>query len=82
MEAAMKLARQYYVESGQSQRVNFIAREHSYHGTTLGALSMSGHVSRRAPYLPLLSSYIHRVSACNAYRQRNEDETDAAFVAR
>jgi adenosylmethionine-8-amino-7-oxononanoate aminotransferase len=82
MEAAMKLGRQYYIESGQPQRTNFIAREHSYHGTTLGALSMSGHVTRRAAYLPLLSSYIHRVSSCNAYRQRHEGESDAAFVSR
>lgn len=78
----MKLGRQYYMEVGQPQRVNFIAREHSYHGTTLGALSMSGHVSRRALYLPLLSDYVHRVSACNAYRQRLVEETDAAFVNR
>ena len=82
MEAAMKLGRQYFVESGQPQRVNFIGRDHSYHGTTLGALSMSGHVGRRAAYLPLLSSYIHRVSACNSYRQQLEGESDTAFVAR
>lgn len=78
----MKLACQYFEELGQPQRVNFIAREHSYHGTTLGALSMSGHVIRRAPFLKLLSPYVHRVSACNAYRQRCEPETDAEFVAR
>lgn len=76
----MKLGRQYYMEVGQPQRVNFIAREHSYHGTTLGALSMSGHLIRRALYIPLLSDYIHRVSACNAYRQRLIGETDATFV--
>lgn len=78
----MKMGRQYFVEKGESQRTRFIAREHSYHGTSLGALSMSGHVTRRAPYLPLLSSQIHRVSACNAYRQQKKDESDAVFVAR
>jgi adenosylmethionine-8-amino-7-oxononanoate aminotransferase len=82
MEASMKLACQYFEELGQSQRVNFIAREHSYHGTTLGALSMSGHIARRAPFLRLLSPYIHHVSTCNSYRQRREFETDAEFVAR
>lgn len=82
MEAAMKLSRQYYVESGQPQRTNFIAREHSYHGTTLGALSMSGHVRRRVPYTPLLSSYVHRVPACNPYRQRHAGESDSAYVKR
>lgn len=82
MEAAMKLSRQYYVESCQPQRTNFIAREDSYHGSTLGALSMSGHKARRAAFTPLLSSYIHRVSACNTYRQRLAGETDSAFVSR
>jgi adenosylmethionine-8-amino-7-oxononanoate aminotransferase len=81
-EATMKLGRQYYMEVGQPQRVNFIAREHSYHGTTLGALSMSGHVGRRSLYIPLLSDYIHRVSACNSYRQRLMGETNVAFVNR
>ena len=82
MEAAIKLGRQYYTEVGQPRRTNFIAREDSYHGTTLGALSMSRHVGRRAIYLPLLSSWVHPVSACNAYRQRLVDENDAAFVSR
>jgi adenosylmethionine-8-amino-7-oxononanoate aminotransferase len=82
MEAAIKLGRQYYIEVGQPQRINFIAREDSYHGTTLGALSMSGHVGRRAAYLPLLSSWAHPVSSCNAYRQRLAGETDGAFVSR
>jgi adenosylmethionine-8-amino-7-oxononanoate aminotransferase len=81
-EAAMKLGRQYYMEVGQTRRINFIAREHSYHGTTLGALSASGHVGRRATYIPLLSQRTHRVSACNAYRQRLVGETDAAYVKR
>ena len=50
MEAAMKMARQYFMElsTQQPKRLNFIAREGSYHGTTLGALSISGHVARRS----------------------------------
>lgn len=59
-----------------------ITREHSYHGNTLGALSMSGHIARRAAYIPLLCSYVHRISACNPYRQRLAGETDSAFVTR
>lgn len=82
MEAAMKLGRQYYVELGQPKRVNFIAREDSYHGTTLGALSMSGHKFRREKFLPMLSNNIYRVSSCYAYRQRLDNETDAEFVAK
>jgi adenosylmethionine-8-amino-7-oxononanoate aminotransferase len=82
MEAAIKLGRQYYVELGQPQRVNFIAREDSYHGSTLGALSMSGHKLRREKFLPMLSNNIYRVSSCYAYRQRIDHESDAEFVAK
>lgn len=78
----MKLGRQYFVEGGQPQRVNFIAREDSYHGTTLGALSMSGHKFRREKFLPMLSTNVYRVSSCYAYRQRIDHESDAEFVAK
>lgn len=79
------MARQYFVEKGEMQRTRFIAREHSYHGNTLGALSVSGHVARRAIYLAMLADNTSWVSPCNAYRQRlfpnNIAETDQAFVA-
>ena len=48
-EAALKLARQYFVEVGQPQRTRFIARRQSYHGNTLGALGAGGNMIRRAP---------------------------------
>ncbi len=57
IEAAIKLARQYFLESGQSQRWRVIARWHSYHGNTLGALSLTGRISMRRPYLPLLIDF-------------------------
>ncbi|PKS12909.1 hypothetical protein jhhlp_000249 [Lomentospora prolificans] len=82
VEGALKLAREYFVWKDQPKRVNFIARHGSYHGTTLGALSLSGHVARRAPFEDLLSRHVHRVSSCNAYRQRRAGESDAAFCAR
>ncbi|KAL2074572.1 hypothetical protein VTL71DRAFT_8350 [Oculimacula yallundae] len=83
MEATIKLARQYFYENDkQTTRVNFIAREHSYHGNTIGALGISGHVARRAPYTPFLMDNVHHVSPCNAYRQRQDGESDAEFVAR
>jgi adenosylmethionine-8-amino-7-oxononanoate aminotransferase len=83
MEASAKLARQFFYEKDKlTPRVNFIAREGSYHGNTIGALGISGHVARRAPYLPFLSQHVHHISACNAYRQRREGETDASFVTR
>ncbi|KAK4106404.1 PLP-dependent transferase [Parathielavia hyrcaniae] len=54
MEAALKLTIEYFGWVGQPQRTNFIARHESYHGTTLGALSISGHHTRREPFHALL----------------------------
>jgi adenosylmethionine-8-amino-7-oxononanoate aminotransferase len=83
MEATIKLSRQYFYEKDkQTARVNFISREGSYHGNTIGALSVSGLVLRRTPYLPFLMDKIHRVPACNPYRQRKAGESDESFVAR
>lgn len=59
VEAAVKLARQFHLESGQSQRWRVIARWHSYHGNTLGALSLTGRIGMRRPYLPLLIDFPH-----------------------
>ncbi|TPX13693.1 uncharacterized protein E0L32_005896 [Thyridium curvatum] len=83
MESAMKMARQYFMELNpkEEQRTNFIAREGSYHGTTLGALAMSGHVGRRHLFKPLLLPNVHRVSACNAYRGMREGQTTEEYVA-
>ena len=76
------MARQFFIEKNETQRTHFIARAHSYHGNTLGALSVSGHVARRAIYLPMLANNTSWVSPCNAYRQRKERESDAEFVER
>jgi adenosylmethionine-8-amino-7-oxononanoate aminotransferase len=65
-ETAIKLARQYHLESGQPQRYGVISRRQSYHGSALGAMSVSGNVARRAPYQPLLPEWGH-VSECFAY---------------
>ena len=82
MEAAIKLARQFFIEVGQPRRTRFIARRQSYHGTTLGALSAGGHLARRAPYEPLLGAAFSRVSPCFAYHYQAADESDAQYVAR
>lgn len=81
IEAALKLARQYFLEIGQPQRHRVIARRQSYHGNTLGALSTGGNAARRAQFAPLLMD-VHHVSPCYAYRDQRDDETDAAYVAR
>jgi adenosylmethionine-8-amino-7-oxononanoate aminotransferase len=81
-EAALKIARQYFLETGQPQRTRFIARRQSYHGNTLGALAAGGNAMRRAPYQPLLSEAFSHVSPCYAYRDRRDDESDEQYVAR
>lgn len=81
VEAALKLARQYFVEKGQTSRRHFIARRQSYHGNTLGALAIGGNVWRREPFLPLLVP-AHHVSPCYAYRDQREDETAEQYAQR
>src|SRR5215217_6219208 len=82
VEAALKLARQYFVETGQPQRDRVIARRQSYHGNTLGALAAGGNAWRRAPYAPLLSGAFSHVSPAFAYREQGAGEDEAAFAAR
>ncbi|EUC19166.1 hypothetical protein SAMN05446935_9631 [Burkholderia sp. YR290] len=81
IEAALKLARQYFVEVGQPQRRHIIARRQSYHGNTLGALAIGGNAWRREPFLPLLID-AHHVSPCYAYREQRPDETEEQFAQR
>jgi adenosylmethionine-8-amino-7-oxononanoate aminotransferase len=81
VEAALKLARQYHIERGQPARSRFIARRQSYHGNTLGALSVGGNMFRRAPFEPILIETSH-VSPCFPYRFQERDETDQDYVAR
>jgi adenosylmethionine-8-amino-7-oxononanoate aminotransferase len=81
IEAALKMARQYFVEKGEPQRRNIIARRQSYHGNTLGALATGGNEWRRAQFKPLLIE-THHVDPCFAYRLRRPGESDADYAAR
>jgi len=81
MEAALKLARQYFVERGEPRRGRFIARRQSYHGNTLGALAVGGNAWRRQQFGPLLIDVAH-VTPCYPYREQGAGEDDDAFVAR
>jgi adenosylmethionine-8-amino-7-oxononanoate aminotransferase len=81
VEAALKLARQYFVEKGEPERRHFIARRQSYHGNTLGALAIGGNAWRREPFLPILVE-AHHVSPCYAYREQQAGESDDAFTQR
>ncbi|MDX8495285.1 aspartate aminotransferase family protein [Mesorhizobium sp. VK22B] len=81
IEAALKMARQYFVEIGQPQRRNIIARKQSYHGNTLGALATGGNEWRRAQFRPLLIE-THHIDPCFAYRFQEAGETDEDYAAR
>lgn len=81
MEAALKLARQYYIENGEPERCKIIARKPSYHGNTLGALATGGHAGRRAPFAPLLIKVNH-VDAPYLYRLQHEGEVETDFALR
>ncbi len=65
-ETAIKLARQFHLESGQPARYRVVSRRQSYHGSTLGAMILSGNVARRAPYQPLLAEWGH-IAPCFCY---------------
>jgi adenosylmethionine-8-amino-7-oxononanoate aminotransferase len=81
IEAALKMARQYFVEIGQPERRHIIARRQSYHGNTLGALAVGGNAWRRAQFEPLLIK-THHIDPCYAYRMQREGESDADYAAR
>ncbi|MEO1474240.1 MAG: aspartate aminotransferase family protein, partial [Pseudomonadota bacterium] len=80
-EAAIKLARQYFLEIGQPERRNLIARKQSYHGNTLGALAAGGNAWRKSQFAPLLIEVSH-IDPCYAYVLRQDDETSEAYGLR
>jgi adenosylmethionine-8-amino-7-oxononanoate aminotransferase len=81
IEAALKMARQYFVEIGQPQRRHVVARRQSYHGNTLGALAVGGNAWRRTQFEPLLIE-THHIDPCYAYRMQREGESGADYAAR
>jgi len=81
VEAALKLSRQYFLESGEPDRHLFIARRQSYHGNTLGALAVGGNEWRRESFRPLLVEG-HHIAPCFEYRERLESETQDEYCER
>jgi adenosylmethionine-8-amino-7-oxononanoate aminotransferase len=81
IEAALKMARQYFVEKGEPQRRHIIARRQSFHGNTLGALAAGGNEWRRSQFRPLLIE-THHIDPCYAYRLQDAGESDTAYAAR
>ena len=81
VEAALKMARQYFLEVGQPKRCRFIARHQSYHGNTLGALAVGGNAWRREQFKPILVESTH-ISPCYAYRGQAPGESEEAYGRR
>jgi len=82
IEAAIKLSRQYFLETGEPERRHVIARWQSYHGNTLGALSAGGNRWRRSQFEPMLVGAMHHVAPCHAYRWREAGESDEDYGLR
>jgi len=83
-EAAAKMARQYHLEQGDTSRYKVVARWQSYHGNTLGALSMSGNIARRRRYVPMLLDFPHIPRAycyrCWFGKTRDDCDLDCAWA--
>ncbi len=82
VETALKLARQYHLETGQPARSQFIARRQSYHGNTLGALAAGGSQARRAPFQPMLAPAFHHIDPCHYWRWGETGESAADYGRR
>ncbi len=80
-ETAVKLARQYWLSQGRDQKHLVISRHQSYHGNTLGALSLSGNPVRRKVFDPLLYDW-PRIDPCHAYRYQWGDESELEYGIR
>lgn len=65
-ETAIKLVRQYHLEKGEPARYRILSRRQSYHGSTLGAMTLSGNLTRRAPYQAMLAEWGH-IAPCFCY---------------
>lgn len=59
IETAIKMSRQYFLERNEPKRFRVLSRRQSYHGSTLGAMTVGGNLSRREPYQPLLAEWGH-----------------------
>jgi len=82
VEAAIKLARQYFVEIGQEKRSQIISRWQSYHGNTLGALAAGGNKWRREQFEPLLANAMHQIDPCHYWRWGREGESEFEYGQR
>ncbi|KAJ9606763.1 hypothetical protein H2200_008772 [Cladophialophora chaetospira] len=85
MDAALKLARQYFFEKGEGeQRTRFVSRKQSYHGTTIGPMLVSSFLARKVPYANFQGGNVSWVSPAYAYQYSNwrDGETEEGFAKR
>ncbi|KAG8857436.1 hypothetical protein FRB96_005735 [Tulasnella sp. 330] len=83
MEGVIKLARQYFYETSQPKRKNFIARKLSYHGNTVATLALGDHPARRTPYEAIIDhDNFHHVSPAYSARYQRSNETEEQYVSR
>ena len=80
-ETALKIAWQYWRARGHADKTIVISREFSYHGGTLGAVSISGAVSRRIAFEKVLHNW-PRIAPCYAYRHQLEGESAVEYGKR
>src|SRR5680860_75323 len=76
VESALKLARQYHQVTGGHRRHKIISRRFAYHGTTLGALGVTGVPALSTPFEPLLPGHRHAPTT-NRYRPQSDDPAGA-----
>jgi adenosylmethionine-8-amino-7-oxononanoate aminotransferase len=81
MELALKIAYQYYWETGRPEKSVLISRRQSYHGSTFATLAISGNRQRRSIFEPLLPPG-ELVSPCYSYRDRKSGESESAYADR
>jgi len=82
-DSAMKLARQYFVEKGELNRTIFVARRQGYHGSTVGAMSISANVARKVQFEGVLTlpNVVH-VAPAYAYQYKLDSETEIEYSER
>ncbi|KAB8075131.1 pyridoxal phosphate-dependent transferase [Aspergillus leporis] len=82
IESALKLARQYFYEKNEPQRLHFVSRQQSYHGNTLASMSISSNLARKVPFAGFEYPHTSHVSPAYAYRHQGAGETEVDFTAR
>ena len=72
-EMALQIVRQYFLARGKPSKWRAIARWHSYHGASVGTLSLSGHLGRRKDYAPYLLNFPHIDPPCGHFCEHGND---------